>query len=828
MGRIGIFFFILIMITISGVAQTHVRDISKESWSFKKASERQWYPAQVPGTIHTDLLNNNLIPDPFLKTHEQEAQWIELEDWIYKTTFTLSKKELNHHNIELQLDGLDTYAEVYLNGNHILSANNMFRQWTIDVKKLLRVGENSLEIRFESAVKRGKQEAEKLPYTLPEGERVFVRKAQYQFGWDWGPRLVTAGIWKKVGLHFSNQASFNDIHHEVHKLVEEEAQLDFIVQVEVHISGNYDIMLNQVSHTFKLKKGSQTIKIPWKIIQPQLWWTNGSGEPHQYTFNFHLKKDHVLLEQKEIKIGLRTIELVQDKDEHGTSFYFKLNGVPVFMNGANIIPPDSFLPRVTSADYHHLVQQAKAAHMNMLRVWGGGVYADDAFYEACNDNGILVWQDFMFACSMYPGDEAFLQNVAQEVTDQVIRLRNHPSIALWCGNNENDEGWHNWGWQKQHNYSASDSTQIWEDYKKVFHKLIPEKLSELLPKNERRYWSSSPSTGWGRKESLLRGDVHYWGVWWGKEPFEMYENKVGRFVSEYGFQGMPSLTTIRAMQAEEPFSLTNPTVRSHQKHPIGFETIQEYMERDFVVPEDFEDYIYVSQLLQARGMKIAMEAHRRAMPYCMGTLFWQLNDCWPVTSWSSIDYSGKWKAFHYQAKESFAPQLISFSEQNEQLDIVLINDTLEPLNGQLQLTLLDFSGKIIWKNETPHRINGNSSTIIQSLLLKELPAFLKDETVLVATFENEQTSLQSLHYFVNPKSLKLKNPEITLRKIDPFTIEIQTNTLVKNLFLHNDSLNWEINFIDILPGEIKRIKSNQPIPKDIHYKCLNLINRDNN
>jgi len=825
MGRVWTFFFIFIM--VSGVAQTHVRDISKESWLFKKASESQWYPAQVLGTIHTDLMNNNLIPNPFIKTHEQEVQWIELEDWNYKTTFTIDKKELNHQNIELQFDGLDTYAEVYLNGSQILSANNIFRRWTIDVKKLIRVGENLLEIHFESAVKKGKQGAEKLPYTLPEGERVFVRKAQYQFGWDWGPRLVTAGIWKKVGMHFSNQASFNDIHHEVHKLVEEEAQLEFIVEVEVHTSGNYEIILNQTSHNFKLKKGNHTLKIPWNIIQPQLWWTNGLGEPHQYTFNFHLKKDQVLLEQKEIKIGLRTIELVQEKDEHGTSFYFKLNGVPVFMKGANIIPPDSFLPRVNSTDYHHLVQQAKAAHMNMLRVWGGGVYADDAFYEACNDNGILVWQDFMFACSMYPGDEAFLQNVAQEVNDQVIRLRNHPSIALWCGNNENDEGWHNWGWQKQHHYSASDSAKIWQDYKKVFHELIPEKISELLPKSERRYWSSSPSTGWGRKESLSWGDVHYWGVWWGKEPFEIYENKVGRFVSEYGFQGMPSMKTFQAMQAEEPLSLTNPTVRSHQKHPVGFETIQEYMERDFVVPEDFEDYLYVSQLLQARGMKIAMEAHRRAMPFCMGTLYWQLNDCWPVTSWSSIDYSRKWKALHYQAKESFAPQLISFSEQNEQLEIVLINDKLEPLNGELKLTLQDFSGKVIWEKVYTYIVDANRSTVMQSLNFEKLPDFSKDETVLIAAFENEQTNLQSIHYFVHPKSLKLKNPEIILRKKDPFTLEIQTNTLVKNLFLQDENLHWECNFIDILPGEIKRIKSNQPIPDDIHFKCLNLINRDN-
>ena len=290
---------------------------------------------------------------------------------------------------------------------------------------------------------------------------------------------------------------------------------------------------------------------------------------------------------------------------------------------------------------------------------------------------------------------------------------------------------------------------------------------------------------------------------------------------------MPSLTSFRAMQAEEPLSLTNPTVRSHQKHPIGFETIQEYMERDFVVPKDFEDYIYVSQLLQARGMKIAMEAHRRAMPYCMGTLYWQLNDCWPVTSWSSIDYSGKWKAFHYQARESFAPQLISFEEQNDQLDIVLINDKIETLNGKLQLTLLDFSGRIIWEKATNYNINGNSSTLMQSLYLKMLPTFSKDETVLVATFKNEQTTLQSIHYFLKPKSLKLKKPVITFKKIDVYTLEIQTNTLVKNLFLKDNNLHWETNFMDILPGEIKRIKSNQPIYEPVNFICLNSIMKEN-
>ncbi|WP_321540068.1 hypothetical protein [Flavobacterium piscinae] len=344
----------------------------------------------------------------------------------------------------------------------------------------------------------------------------------------------------------------------------------------------------------------------------------------------------------------------------------------------------------------------------MLRVWGGGVYFDDAFYEACDANGILVWQDFMFACSMYPGDEKFVENVKQEVIDNINRLQNHPSIAIWCGNNENDEGWHNWGWQKQFNYSKADSTQIWNEYKKVFHEMIPKTLDSLLPKEKNIYWSSSPSKGWGRKESLTQGDVHYWGVWWGKEPFEMYEKKVGRFVSEYGFQGMPSLETLQKVVAVEDLNFTSEAFKNHQKHPIGYETINEYMERDFVVPKDFEDYLYVSQLLQARGMKIAIEAHRRAKPYCMGTLFWQLNDCWPVTSWSSLDYYGNWKAFHYQAKKSYENLLISVQEENDSYKICIVNDDLQTISGNLEIQNIDFKGKLLFSKSLKIVVKPNS------------------------------------------------------------------------------------------------------------------------
>ena len=461
-----IFVFLLCLNCFFIFGQTSYRNLSTENWTFNKKNETKKHKATIPGTVHTDLFQNQLIPEPFFGANEKQLQWIENENWEYETYFSLTKSELKNQNIDLEFEGLDTYATVYLNGKAVLEADNMFRKWTISAKSHLKIGTNHLKVVFHSAVQKGKEQASKLSYTLPEKERVFVRKAQYQFGWDWGPRFVTAGIWKKVQLKFWNSAKIESVKYNQKVLNETVADLDFIFTIFAEKSGKYQIKLGQKQFPFVLKKGQNVVKVPLSIPNPILWWSNGLGVPHQYAFRFSLEQNQQIIDVKQLKIGLRTIELIQEKDQIGSSFYYKLNGKPVFMKGANVVPSDSFLPRVSDSTYFSLVENAKKANMNMLRVWGGGVYFDDAFYEACDANGILVWQDFMFACSMYPGDEKFVQNVKQEVIDNVNRLQNHPSIAIWCGNNENDEGWHNWGWQKQFNYSKSDSTQIWNDYKK--------------------------------------------------------------------------------------------------------------------------------------------------------------------------------------------------------------------------------------------------------------------------------------------------------------------------------------------------------------------------
>lgn len=800
----------LIFFCYSVLGQTYYRNLSSENWTFNKQNETKKHKATIPGTVHTDLFANQLIPDPFFGANEKQLQWIENENWEYETTFLLSEKEISNENIELEFEGLDTYATVYLNGKIVLEANNMFRKWIISAKNHLKKGKNHLKIVFQSAVQKGKEEAEKLSYTLPEKERVFVRKAQYQFGWDWGPRFVTAGVWKKVQLKFWNSAKIENIKYSQVELNDQKAILEFTTEIHVSEVKTIQLKINEKSETFHLKKGTNKVKMHYEISNPKRWWCNGLGFPHQYEFHFSLEQNRKIIDNKELKIGLRTIELVQEKDAFGKSFYFKLNGKPVFMKGANYIPPDSFIPKQKPSSYHETIQNARKANMNMLRVWGGGVYADDEFYNACDANGILVWQDFMFACAMYPGDEQFVENVKQEVIDNVNRLQNHPSIALWCGNNENDEGWHNWGWQKQFKYSQADSTKIWNDYKKVFHEVIPETLDSLLSNEKNLYWPSSPSIGWGRKESLTQGDSHYWGVWWGKEPLEMYKKKVGRFMSEYGFQGMPNLETLQKVIRKEDLNFTSEAFKNHQKHPTGFETINEYMARDFPVPNSLEKYNYVSQLLQAYGMKTAIETHRLAKPYCMGSLYWQLNDCWPVTSWSTLDYYGNWKAAHYQVKESFAPILLAVTENADGLSIIGSNDNLEAISGTLAVNLIDFSGKELWTASKECTLDVEKNTNCLQISNAELPKFEKEKTVLVIAFTSNKKKTVAHHYFVKPKELQLEKPTIELKIVGETLIELKTNTLAKNVYLQANSAFFEENYFDLIPGFPKIIKTQKP------------------
>lgn len=846
-------YIILLLFPFAMHAQVFEKSLGSNKWKFKKKNDKSWLKATVPGTVHTDLFANEKIPDPFYGNNEKQLQWIENEDWEYKTIFSISHIEFYQSHIELQFDGLDTYAKVFVNDSLVLLADNMFRSWKVDVKKYVRKGKNNLRIVFESAVKRGKEAAAKLSYTLPGDEKVFTRKAQYQYGWDWGPRFVTCGIWKDVKLVFWSTMKINSIKSEQIFLSDSIAKLKFHVEVMSDTVGKFISILYQNKYRAKepddnrsgayitLKKGINTFVIEHEIEKPKIWWSNGLGEHPLYEFSIHISDldttNYVaggptdfqprpyfiqIYDFKKLQIGLRTIELIQDKDSIGKSFYFKLNGVPVFMKGANYIPSDNFLPRIHRENYFTTIRNAVDANMNMLRVWGGGVYADDAFYDACDKNGILIWQDFMFACAMYPGDDHFVNNVATEVIDQVERLRNHPCIALWCGNNEVDEGWKNWGWQKQFKYSEKDSTTIAQNNAALFNYLINDLVK--LHDGTRPYWPSSPSIGWGHKESLLEGDSHYWGVWWGMEPFENYEKKVGRFVSEYGFQGMTSVDAYKKMGV---YKYVGPSVdtlvlNAHQKHPTGFQTIHTYMERDYKIPKKFEDYVYVSQLLQARGMKTAIEAHRRAKPNCMGTLYWQLNDCWPVTSWSTVDYNYNWKASQYQVKRSYRDVIISVIENDSNCLVYVVSDMMNKLQGTLNLELFDFSGKLLWSDSSAISVNTNSSKIVYQFNIDSLKNIDKCSVVMKCTFiddlskfsdridGNQFSEVSTLHYFEKPKNLKLNKANIVFSQdsgTNKSVFSIKSDVLVKDvcLTIEGESIILSDNYFDLLPNEIKTI-----------------------
>lgn len=807
-------FFFQILIN----AQFSERNLSSEKWQFKNSNEQKWFSATVPGTIHLDLMNNKIIPDPFKDENEKKIQWIENEDWDYQTIFKISSKEIKNQNIDLIFNGLDTFSEIYLNGKLLKKTDNMFRIWKISVKQNLKIGENILQIKFKSAVKVGKELAKKVPFTMPESPRSFVRKAQYQFGWDWGPRLVTAGIWKEVKLNFWNQAEIENIKIEQKSLTTQKAELNIQTKIIAEKEGKYSISINGKSQNISLKLGLNSISVPYQIQNPKLWQPNGWGDPNLYDLKISLQKDSKILDDKTERIGLKTIELIQKKDEKGKSFYFKVNGNPMYAKGTNWIPSNSFSPRMTKEKYQKLIKDCKEANMNMIRIWGGGIYEDDEFYKACDENGILVWQDFMFAGSFYPSDEDFQKNIEFEVKDQIERLQNHASIALWCGNNEIDEAIVNWGYQKQFKYSKEDSLQVWKDYKKIFNEVIPNAIKKNATSDKQIYWESSPSIGWGHKESLTEGDSHYWGVWWGEQPFEIYNEKVPRFASEYGFQGMPTLETTKSMFSGKPdLNLQNGTIKAHEKHARGWEIIDLYMKRDCKIPTDFVKYNYVSQLLQARGMQIAIEAHRRAKPYNMGTLYWQLNDCWPVVSWSSIDYLGNWKALHYQIKRSFENQVILTEEKDGVLNFYGINDEVKKFEDIfVEIEVVDFHGKTL--NEMTTVPNGK---ILEGIVkfdpieIENLsPNSNRNEVFLKLTLKdkNEKIIAQNNHFFVKPKDLKLPKPTIKIKKISSTEIEVSTDVLAKDVYLMGD-VHFSDNFFDLLPKTSKIITLSKSLEK---------------
>lgn len=809
--------FIFICLIFHGCQKENLPQIItlNTQWQFKNYSDSVWSNASVPGNVHSDLFRNKLIKDPFIGGNALELQWISNTDWEYKTKFRIDRHSLKRKHLELNFEGLDTYATVYLNDSIILKANNAFRTFKVDVSKILKA-ENDLHIVFEKTSTYESIEKAKLPYELPGGDRVFTRKAQFQYGWDWGPVLNTSGIWKPIILTAWDDFKIHDAYIEQKEISENLATftVDLEVSSDLEKTVSYEIYVNDQLNSIHQKENTQ---INFEIKDPKLWWPHNLGTPYLYDIKIIAKQDRRILDSISVKKGIRTIALISEKDSIGESFYFKVNGVDVFMKGANYIPQNSLQDQVTSAHYEKLVQNVVDANMNMLRVWGGGIYENDIFYDLCDEKGILVWQDFMFACAMYPGDAEFLENIKHEAIDNVKRLRNHASIALWCGNNENNEAWHNWDWQA--GKSKQQKTELWDNYLKVFDTMLPNIVDKYTTTS---YWESSPKYSRYNRLHKTEGDAHDWFIWHDAYPFEHLEENKTRFMSEFGFQGFPSYEVMRFTNQSNSIIMSSTGFLSHQKHNKGFELIREYMQRDFPVPEQPEDYVYMSQVLQAYGMKKGFEAHRRARPYTMGTLYWQLNDVWPSVSWSSLDYLGNWKALHYYAKKAFKNVLISSYVEHNTLQTYIINDNLTHQTGDLKIRILDFDGNELWSEVKSIKVPKSSSEMVHHLNLGNT-ALDRSGVVVVSTFNNEQ----SIFYLTKPKDLKLKKTNIqkTITKTkDGFTITLSSTSLQKNVFLFTkEKGHFSDNFFDLLPNQLLKIdfQTEASALKDLKIKTLN-------
>ena len=631
-----------------------------DNWEFSEEGKNEWYPATVPGSVHMDLFNNELIDDPFYENNEHKQRWIETKNWNYRNSFEVDSLNLSAQRNNLLFKGLDTYAKVYLNNEHILTASNMFRSWEVPVQDLIELGKNELRIEFESPIHHNKEAVKNYPYVLPSGNETadiktkvssFTRKAAYHFGWDFGPRFVTSGIWKAIYLEDWNYARITDVFTYTKSVEENVAYMETEIEIDAIETGKYELRIDGILVEKELQAGINTVKHSFEVKNPNLWTVSNEDPNYLYKQIIFLTKEGKKAFLSQTEFGIRTIELINEPDSMGTSFFFKLNGKKIFAQGANYIPQDVFLSRVTPDKYERLIQQAKTTGMNMLRVWGGGIYERDIFYELCDKHGILVWQDFMFAGSLYPESENYTENVRQVAIQNIKRLRKHPCLALWCGNNEVKVAWNNWGWQEQYDYTPEDSTEIWNYQQFLFRDLLPSLVKKYAPTLD--YTPTSPLSNWGTPENFKHGSMHYWGVWHGKEPFENFKKNVGRFMVEYGFQSFPSMETLRKVMHDSSLSLTSVAMQNRQKSYIGNGLIEKHIKQYNEAPASFEEFVQLSQETQAKGLKMAIEAHQRGRPYCSGTLFWQLNDCWPGPSWSVIDYYGNEKVAYEAVKEVF-------------------------------------------------------------------------------------------------------------------------------------------------------------------------------
>ena len=826
-----------------------------EGWKFRQARLTNWYPATVPGVVHTDLLQNKIIEDPFFRLNERGLQWIDKEDWVYETCFTLAADMMRKENMELVFEGLDTYADVYLNDECILKANNMFRRWSIPVRQYIREENNILKVYFHSPVKIDVPKWDALPYQYPASNdqsengglfnkkiSIFARKAGYHYGWDWGPRLVTSGIWRPVYIRAWSDLRINDVFIEQKEVgagravIAGHVELDADKDMDGVLVTITDEATGRVLGEWQadLKRGTNRVTVDFVLHKPKLWWSNGLGEPFLYRFRTDIIAGGELLDSKTERVGIRSLKVVHQPDKDGHTFYIELNGRPVFAKGANYIPLDNFLPRVTPENYKRTILDAAGVNMNMLRVWGGGIYENDVFYDLCDEHGIMIWQDFMFACSMYPAEGALLDNIHQEAVDNVKRLRNHACIALWCGNNECQDAWLGWGWKREiERQNKEYADKIWAQYRQQYHVTLPGVVKEYAPGTF--YWPSSPFAFEGEMSGTTDGDRHYWSVWHGKAPISDYDSEKSRFFSEYGFQSFPEFESVkRYAPYPEDWDIRSEVMMSHQRggdHANGL--IETYLLNEYKKPRDFRAFLYMNHVLQGDAIKTAIESHRRQMPYNMGTLFWQHNDCWPVASWASRDYYGRWKAQHYYVRKAYDDILISPVVEGDDLIVYAVSDRLENTSGRLQLQVCQFDGTVVHHWDKSVGISGNDSRVCFSAPLAKLLEGANRGTVYVRVDYTDKSGRVYHNNYCLGKQKDMDYPKVDLqtevRSIEGgYEVTVSADKFARAVCLSvadNESV-YSDNYFDVQPKSSVQVQvrtrlSAEAFNGSLRLTCLN-------
>ena len=818
-----------------------------DGWSFRLApgaaadahpQAAKWHGASVPGSVHTDLLAANLIGDPYYRDSEPALQWIGLSDWQYQRTLQVDAATLQHDHVELIFDGLDTFADVSLNGHHLISADNMFRRWRVPVKDVLHAGSNTLLVTLHSPIARLKPWLAKQAYALPgefdtpfgdepAGRQTsnYVRKANYQYGWDWGPRYVTEGIWQPVHLETWDAMRLEDFHIAQPHVDADVAQLQAQYQLQSDHAGKVQLQLtwtapdgssHSISQDASLKTGENLLDIPLTIAHPQRWWPLGYGDPNLYHFHASVISDGKNMASADRDTGLRSVELRRDHDQWGRSFSFVVNGVPIFAKGANFVPMDSFPERVTDARMQQLLQSARDANMNMLRMWGGGYYQSDAFYAMADRLGLMIWQEFMFGGAVPPYDQAFRGNTQVEAVEQVKRLRDHPSIVLWCGNNEVQTGWESWSDRKKfaQDIGPVERAKVEQGMKTLFGVTLRDVVKSYAP--DVPYWASSPSTDFeGPANQLSNGDYHSWNVWSGSAPIEQYLKDTPRFQSEYGLQSFPVMATIDAFTKPEDRSAESTVMRAHQKFDKGNgnKRLLFYIRKYYGEPKDFESFVYLSQVMQAEGIELAAEHLRSARPQSMGSLYWQLNDVWPGASWASVDYFGRWKALQFHARHFYAPLRVAPIRQDGRTGVFLISDRTTPFDAQLHTRVLDMDGKLLHEHTEAVHVPGLTSTLVADLTdAKLLQGADPHRSVAVfELFEGGKPVSRHVLYFAPALELTLPNPGLHAELSDSghgLVLSVSAQHLAREVWIDFGSLDVTLsdNAFDLLPGEHVELK----------------------